>query len=78
MTQRRAVLDWLESGDSITSYDAFRELGITRLSSIIFNLRKNGYDIRSDSVSMTNRFGNKVTFTRYRLVGKPTKEAGTC
>ena len=67
MTQTEAVLDILKSGDSISSLEAFQEFGITRLSSIIFNLRKKGYAITSDNIKTTNRFGGTVTFSRYRL-----------
>lgn len=71
MTQRQAVLEWLKSGDTITSFDAFKELGVTRLSAIIFNLRQEGYNIESEDLKTTNRFGGKVTFSRYRLVDSP-------
>jgi len=67
MTQTQAVLDILKSGDSISSLEAFQEFGITRLSAIIFNLRKKGYVITSDNIKTTNRFGGTVTFSRYRL-----------
>lgn len=72
MTQTEAVLDILKSGDSISSLEAFQEFGITRLSSIIFNLRKKGYAITSDSIATTNRFGNTVVFSRYKLESEPT------
>jgi len=67
MTQTQAVLDWLMSGDSISSLEAFKELGITRLSAIIFNLRKKGYRITSEDEKTVNRFGSTVVFSRYKL-----------
>ena len=67
MTQTQAVLDWLRSGDSISSYEAFKELGVTRLSAIIFRLRQKGYSITSVDEKTTNRFGGTVTFSRYKL-----------
>lgn len=67
MTQTQAVLDWLMSGDSISSLEAFKELGITRLSAIIFNLRKKGYNITSEDEKTVNRFGSTVVFSRYKL-----------
>lgn len=67
MTQTQAVLDWLMSGDSISSLEAFKELGITRLSAIIFNLRKKGYCITSEDEKTVNRFGSTVVFSRYKL-----------
>ena len=67
MTQTQAVLDWLKSGDTISSFEAFKELGVTRLSAIIFQLRKKGYNITSIDEKTTNRFGGMVTFSRYKL-----------
>lgn len=66
-TQKQAVLEWLQTGAGITSMEAFRELGVTRLSAIIFNLRKDGHDIEGESIESVSRFGAKVKFTRYRL-----------
>lgn len=67
MTQTQAVLDWLKSGDTISSFEAFKELGVTRLSAIIFRLRQKGYHITSVDEKTTNRFGGTVTFSRYKL-----------
>lgn len=67
MTQTQAVLDWLKTGDSISSFEAFKELGVTRLSAIIFALRKKGYAITSTDEKTTNRFGGTVVFSRYKL-----------
>lgn len=66
-SQRDYVLEWLQTGAGITSYDAFRELGITRLSAVIFDLRRKGYDIKSERIERTNRFGETVRFARYTL-----------
>lgn len=66
-TQTDAVLEWLQTGAGITSLDAFKELGVTRLSAIIFNLRRQGYDIESENVRVRNRFGNVVTVAKYYL-----------
>lgn len=66
-TQQQAVLDWLKTGTGISSFDAFKALGVTRLSAIIFNLRKKGYDIESEEVEVTNRFGANVRVARYYL-----------
>lgn len=67
MTQREAILKVLKSGDTISSMEAFAEFGITRLSAIIFDLRKRGYDITSTDEKTTNRFGGTVVFSRYKL-----------
>lgn len=64
-TQREAVINHFAVYKELTSLDAFVEYGITRLASIICNLRKEGFDIVSIDMTRTNRFGNSVTFTKY-------------
>lgn len=67
MNKTKAVLGWLETYTSISSLEAFENLGVTRLGAIIFNLRKRGYDIETVTVETIDRFGNKVRFARYYL-----------
>lgn len=40
MTQEEQVYQYMKENDYITSMDAFRYLGVTRLSAKIFDLRK--------------------------------------
>lgn len=70
MNQTKAVLLWLKTGQTISSMEAFAELGVTRLSSIIYTLRHRGYEIESEDDSIVNRFGKTVHFSRYKLVGQ--------
>lgn len=70
MTKTQMVLKHLESGRSITSLEAFREYGATRLSAIIFNLRNRGYDISSTDREELDRTGSRARFVEYRLHGR--------
>jgi hypothetical protein len=65
-TQRQMVMYHLQNDSYITSIEAFRDYGITRLSSIIHNLRKEGYEIVSIPITTTNRFGNAVVYSKYQ------------
>ena len=56
-----------EGIQSITSFEAFTEYGATRLSAIIFNLRKN-HIITDEWIERTNRFGENVRFKKYLYV----------
>lgn len=73
MTQKRKqnktklVLKHLLDGNSITSLEAIELFSATRLSSIIFTLRKRGYRISSVDTSITDKYGNACTFVRYIL-----------
>lgn len=68
MTRKDAVLEYMREHGSITSMEAFQELGNTRLSASIFLLKKDGHAIVREDVTATDRRGEKVRFARYRLV----------
>lgn len=67
MTLKQAVLRHLKEYKSITSFEAFTECGATRLSAIIFTLRKT-HIITDEWIERTNRFGEKVRFKKYIYV----------
>ena len=48
------------------------DLGITRLSGRIFELRSQGHIIENDRKETTNRYGKRVHYDEYRLVKKET------
>lgn len=66
MTQSKRVLDYMRKYGSITTLEAFRDLGITRLSGVIFDLRKS-YVISSKTEQSRNRYGEKTSYSRYYL-----------
>ena len=63
------IIEYMKQHNGISSQDAFRELGITRLSARIKELREFGYNISTIMVDGTNRFGEPVRFGLYKLVG---------
>lgn len=67
MSQRERVLGHLEAHGDITSLEAINDYGITRLSAVIFNLRDEGYNIRTKMERGVNRFGEETHFARYIL-----------
>ena len=70
-SQSDAVLWHLKTYGSITSYEAIKEYGATRLSSIIFNHRKEGYDIDSMPLTKKTRFGRNTTIAQYIYTAPP-------
>lgn len=44
ITQKVLVLEYLKKNKSITSWEAIRYHRITRLASVIYDLRKEGYE----------------------------------
>jgi len=67
MNKTTAVLSHLMDNGSITSMDAIERYGATRLSAIIFNLRRRGYDIETVTMGMTDRYGHAVNYAKYVL-----------
>lgn len=59
------VLDYLNEFGSITSLDAFRDLGVTRLSAVVFDLKKKGIPIETQFESSKNRWGDTTNYARY-------------
>ena len=58
-THKTRLLNYLKQYGSITSLEAIRDLGNTRLSASIFNLRKKGYDIAGVPTTVATRWHNK-------------------
>lgn len=49
MTQTDEVLHWLKRRKHISPFDAFVKLKITRLAARIYDLRKEGHEILTDT-----------------------------
>ncbi len=64
--QKQEVLRHIKRYGSITSMEAFEKYGITRLSAIIYILRRE-YEIVTIMRTSVNRYGNEVNFAEYRL-----------
>lgn len=61
------VLKYMQDFGSITTLDAIRDLGDTRLSDKIYRLKKSGYLIKTETEKGKNRYGEKTHYTRYSL-----------
>lgn len=72
-SQRDDIIRHLTTEGSITAWEAIKEYGSTRLSAIIYELRKKGWNIESEMVTSKNRYGNTVQFARYHFKSKPAE-----
>ncbi len=61
---------WLEDYGSITSWDAYRELGITQLATRIFELKKMDYEFEKETIFTKNRYGYPTHYDIYKLKGE--------
>lgn len=69
ISQKQRILKYMNDFGSITTYDAFKDIGCTKLTTRISELRQEGYLIIGTAETSTNRYGEKVTYNRYRLGG---------
>ena len=65
MTQHERILQYLDTFGSITPFEAFADLGITKLSTRISEMRKAGIQIDDELVFSKNRYGEPTHFKRY-------------
>lgn len=66
-TQRMQIVEYMQTHDGITSLDAIREIGCTRLPARIQELRRMGYDITGKMITVRNRHGSKCSVKLYAL-----------
>ena len=69
-TQAERVLEYIEKFGSITQYEALQDLGVMRLASRISDLKKLGYPIKGEIVTVKNRFEEDCYVKRYSLEGE--------
>ena len=68
MTQCERVLQYMDDFGTISTLEAFNDLGVTRLASRIHDLKRMGYRIESETRSSRNRYGESVHYSVYRRV----------
>mgnify|MGYP003289265498 CR=1 FL=1 len=68
VNQTTKIKEHLIEHRHITSLDAFKLYGCTRLSAKIFNLRKNGWVIDTQDVTSKDRYGDTCVFADYLLI----------
>ena len=73
VTKQNLVKEHLIKKKSITSWDAITFYKATRLSAIIFDLRKNGWNIATNSIVSNDQNGNSCTYAKYVFISQPKK-----
>lgn len=67
VTKTDMVLNHLIEHGNITTWEAIQKYNATRLSAIVFNLKKRGHDIAVDTIQKKDKFGNNCHFAKYIL-----------
>lgn len=68
ITQKDRIINYIREFGSITSKEAYDDLGITQLGARIDQLKKDGYEFKTEWENKKNRYGEPVSFKRYYLV----------
>ena len=66
-SQISEIITHLRKYKRITSYEAIRKYGATRLSGIIFILREKGFGIETEITQGKNRYGHTTNYAIYHL-----------
>lgn len=69
-TQCERILRFLRAHGTITQLEAMNVLGVFRLASRISDLKKQGYAIKGEMVASRNRYGEKIHFKQYSIIGE--------
>lgn len=67
ITQKERIVEYIRKFGSISSWEAYSDLGITQLSARIDQLKKEGYEFKTEWEQSKNRYGETVAFKRYYL-----------
>ena len=65
MNQYERIIDYINRFGSISPMEAFNDLGITKLSTRISEMRADGLAFDQGWETRKNRFGEKVRYMRY-------------
>lgn len=66
-TQKEKIIEHINKFGSITSYEAYIDLGITQLATRISELKEQGYGFVDEWITKKNRDGAVVSFKKYML-----------
>ncbi|MDE5995986.1 MAG: helix-turn-helix domain-containing protein [Eubacterium sp.] len=66
-SQCERIIDYINEFGSITTSEAFDDLGCTRLASRIHDLKRKGYEFNKQYEKGKNRYGDSVSYIRYSL-----------
>ena len=67
-TQKQRIINYIREFGSITDLEASKELGIQQFGARIFDLKKDGYEFKTEWENSTNRVGERKDYKRYYLV----------
>ena len=67
VTQCDRIIAYIKEFGSISTLEAFRDLGVARLASRIHDLKGQGYIFITETKTSKNRYGENTSFKVYKL-----------
>ncbi len=67
ITQRERIIKYIRDYGSITSFEAYKDLGITQLATRIKELKEEGYEFKTEWKTDKNRYGEPISYKKYYL-----------
>jgi hypothetical protein len=67
MTQKQRILTYSDRGYTLTRLNSWKMLGILECPARICELKQDGHDIKTERLTVTNKFGEKVSIAKWRL-----------
>ena len=67
VTQKKLIVRYIKDFGSITPMQAYEDLGITKLSTRISEMKKDGLRFEAETVKSKNRYGKSVSFSKYSM-----------
>ena len=66
-SQRERLLEHLQSGKSLMRLEAWEQLGILEAPARISELKSQGYDIKTETITVRNRYGEPVRIASWYM-----------
>lgn len=70
MSIQNKILEYMQKGHTLTALECQQRFGTLRLGAYIHNLKKEGNTITSETERGKNRYGDKISWSKYKLVEK--------
>jgi hypothetical protein len=67
MNQQERILAYLQEGNKLTRLESWSKLGVLEAPARISELRAKGHAIKTKMITVTNRYGEKVSIAEWSL-----------
>ena len=74
MNQSERIVDYIRKFGSITPFQAFADLGITKLATRISEMRRKGIEFEQERIEGKNRYGETCFFMKYSMTQEELKK----